>query len=518
MIHFLLNNERQSISTIDPNTTVLNYLRNVQDRIGTKEGCASGDCGACTVVLAEVENGQLAYRSINSCLTLLPALHGKQLLTVEDLKEADQLHGVQQAMVDHHGSQCGFCTPGIVMSLFAYQKNASQKNALQKHALQNNPCVEFNKAEVLEALAGNLCRCTGYQPIMNAAKEIGNHHHADKFDQQRQQTIDTLNSIRPVQCHAISNAQHSATHTLKTAFSPTTLQELDELLQQHPAAQLLAGGTDLVLDITQKYQSFTTLIYLGGIATLKQINLTASHIEIGAAVPLSQCHSVIAEEYPDFGHLLKRFASLQIRNQGTLGGNIANASPIGDAPPALIAAGAMLQLRIAGVRRFLPIDEFFVDYRKTQLAQGEYIEKIILPRKPHDSIYRVYKLSKRLDDDISAVCAAIHIKINHGRVSSAIIAFGGMAAIPKRASHCEQALLNQAWAETTIHQAMDALQQDFTPLSDFRASADYRMQAAQNILLKCWIESQSALKPNNTANRNPTHTLTHIPIRVTDYV
>ncbi|SFG12675.1 xanthine dehydrogenase small subunit [Neptunomonas qingdaonensis] len=513
MIHFLLNNQRQSISTIDPNTTVLNYLRNVQRRMGTKEGCASGDCGACTVVLAEVENGQLAYRSINSCLTLLPALNGKQLLTVEDLKEADQLHAVQQAMVDHHGSQCGFCTPGIIMSLFAYQKNASQKKSIQ-----NNPCVEFNKAEALAALAGNLCRCTGYQPIMNAAKEIGNHHQSDKFDQQKQRTIDILNSIQPVQCHAISNAQHSTTHALKTAFSPTTLQELDELLQQHPAAQLLAGGTDLVLDITQKHQSFNTLIYLGEILVLKQINLTATHIEIGAAVPLSQCHSVIAEEYPDFGHLLERFASLQIRNQGTLGGNIANASPIGDAPPALIAAGAILQLRIAGVRRFLPIDEFFVDYRKTQLAQGEYIEKIILPRKPQDSIYRVYKISKRLDDDISAVCAAIHIKINHGQVSSAIIAFGGMAAIPKRASHCEQALLNQVWAETTIHQAMDALQHDFAPLSDFRASADYRMRAAQNILLKCWIESQSALKPNANANHKPTQTLPHIPTRVTDYV
>lgn len=504
VIRFLLNNELQSISTIDPNTTVLNYLRAEQRRTGTKEGCASGDCGACTVVLAEVENGQLTYRAINSCLTLLPALNGKQLLTVEDLKDGDQLHAVQQAMVDHHGSQCGFCTPGIVMSLFAYQKNASQKP----------PSVEFNKAEALEALAGNLCRCTGYQPIMNAAKEIRSKHQTDQFDQQKQRTIDSLNNIRPVQCYAISNAHHSVTQPLKTAFSPTTLLELDELLQQHPAAQLLAGGTDLVLDITQKHQSFNTLIYLGGIEALTQINLTTTHIEIGAVVPLSHCHALIAEEYPDFGHLLERFASLQIRNQGTLGGNIANASPVGDTPPALIAAGAVLQLRLAGTRRFLPIDEFFLDYRKTQLAHGEYIEKIIIPRKPKDSIYRVYKLSKRLDDDISAVCAAFHIKITNSQVKSATIAFGGMAAIPKRANHCEQALLNQVWTEATIHQAMDALQQDFSPLSDFRASAEYRTQAARNLLLKCWIESQ----PTHLLTDKPSHKPSHKPTRVTDYV
>ncbi len=499
MIRFLLNNKLQTISTIDPNTTVLSYLRAEQSRTSTKEGCASGDCGACTVVIAEVENGQLVYRAINSCLTLLPALNGKQLLTVEDLKENNQLHAVQQAMVDHHGSQCGFCTPGIVMSLFAYQKNTSPKLLPD----------EFSKAEALEALAGNLCRCTGYQPIINAAKAINHRHLPDRFDQQTEQTIELLNNIQPVQCHAISNTRHKTTAGL-TAFSPSTLQELDELLKQHPAAHLLAGGTDLVLDITQKHRSFKTLIYLGEIKALKQINLTATHVDIGAAVPLSQCHSVIADEYPDFGHLLERFASLQIRNQGTLGGNIANASPVGDSPPALLATEAILQLRKNGVRRFLPIDEFFLGYRKTQLAQGEYIEKIIIPRKPSGSVYRVYKLSKRLDDDISAVCAAIHLNIKDSHIASAIIAFGGMAAIPKRASHCEQALLNQSWNETTIHQAMDALQQDFTPLSDFRASAEYRMLAARNLLLKCWIETQ--------LNDDTCHVPSHMPTKVTDYV
>lgn len=489
MIQFLLNKELQSINGIDPNTTVLNYLREQQRRTGTKEGCASGDCGACTVVLAELQSGQLAYRSINSCLTLLPALNGKQLITVEDLKNDQQLHAVQQAMVDQHGSQCGFCTPGIVMSLFAYQKN-------------NCTNTSYTKADALEALAGNLCRCTGYQPILNAAKKICETHTADQFDHQQQHTIDILKSIQATQGSSISAPTSQQKDSIKTAHSPVNLEELDKLLQQYPNAHLLAGGTDLVLDITQKQIAYDTLIYLGGIEALKQISITDDHLEIGAALPLSQCHKILAKEYPDLGHLLERFASLQIRNQGTLGGNIANASPIGDSPPALIAAGASIQLRHASAIRSIPLEEFFIDYRKTHLVAGEYIEKIIIPRKPDTSIYRIYKLSKRLDDDISAVCGAFHIQLKKQKVIDVKIAFGGMAAIPKRASHCEQALINKTWNKANIEQAMEAMELDFIPLSDFRASAEYRMLGARNLLLKCWIESQQ----------------NEISTRVTDYV
>ena len=343
MIRFLLNQTPEIIEAIDPNTTVLNYLRQHKHLTGTKEGCASGDCGACTAVLVSLQDETLSYEAINTCLTLLPALEGKQLITIEALKQA-QLHSVQKAMVEHHGSQCGFCTPGIVMSLFALQKNVAT----------------YQREDTLEALSGNLCRCTGYQPIINAAKQICDTPSNDIFDQQTGNTIAQLKALQNAHLSSIQ-AQGSE------CYSPRTLEELDKLLLQKPNARILAGGTDLALEITQLHHRLSPIVYLGRIEALKRINLSDSHIEIGAACTLSHCHSILSQEYPDLGKLLDRFASLQIRNQGTLGGNIANASPIGDSPPALIAAGASVQLRRNGHIRCMPLDEFFIDYRKTHL-------------------------------------------------------------------------------------------------------------------------------------------------------
>lgn len=484
MIQFLLNQELKTEHALDPNLTVLDYLREHLHRTGTKEGCASGDCGACTVVLSELEtdshgNEQLRYRSLNACLTFVASLHGKQLISVEDLKHQGQLHSVQQAMVDCHGSQCGFCTPGFVMSLFALQKNSTQADAHQTH----------------EALAGNLCRCTGYRPILDAAAQACSQSGTDQFDQRREQTIARLRSIAPRTTGELNDGD-------KRSLVPLTVADLADLYNAHPQARLLAGGTDLALEVTQQHKSLPVMIHVGHIAEMKRIERFDDRLEIGAAASLTDCHKALKAEYPDFGELLQRFASLQIRNQGTLGGNIGNASPIGDAPPLLIALGAQIVLRKGGTRRSLALEDYFIDYRVTARQESEFIEKIIVPTARAGHVFRAYKVSKRLDDDISAVCAAFCLHIENDRIIGARIAFGGMAAIPKRAAACEQALIGQPWTSASVEQACAALAEDFTPLSDFRASKEYRLLSAQNLLRKCFIELQTP----------------SLATRVTDYV
>ncbi|CAM3598175.1 xanthine dehydrogenase small subunit [Rahnella bruchi] len=456
MIQFLMNGRIQTVN-LPADTTVLQYLRRDAGRCGTKEGCASGDCGACTVVLAEPEGDALNYRTVNACLTFMPALQGKQLITVEDLKHHGELHHVQQAMVDNHASQCGFCTPGFVMSLFALEK--------QQQA--------FSVAHTRHALSGNLCRCTGYRPIMDAAKAICEAPQPDQFDGDTRQTLEKLKTI-------------SATG------QPVTIDELADRYLTEPDSRLVAGGTDLALEVTQRYQSIPKLISLSHIPELKAITLTGQVIHIGAAASLSACLPVLHGEFPEFAELLERFASQQIRNQGTFGGNIANASPIGDGGPVLLALGATLLLRRGAEQRELPLDQFFLGYRKTALQQGEFIEQILIPR--HTSTarqLRIYKVSKRLEDDISAVCAALHIEVQNGVVIHARVAFGGMAEVAKRASGCEAQLLGQPWQTATVERACQALEVDFTPISDFRASREYRMQVAKNLLRRCHIEMTS---------------------------
>ena len=484
MIQFLLNQELRREHALDPNLTVLDYLREHLGKSGTKEGCASGDCGACTVVVGELHTQadgreRIRYRSLNSCLTFVSSLHGKQLISVEDLKHQGQLHSVQQAMVDCHGSQCGFCTPGFVMSLFALQKNSCAPDRHQAH----------------EALAGNLCRCTGYRPILAAAEQACCARQPDQFDAQEAQTIARLKAIAPAETGELNCGD-------KRCLVPLTVADLADLYDAYPQARLLAGGTDLALEVTQLHRTLAVMIYVGNIAELKRIEDFDDRLEIGAATALSDCYAALKAQYPDFGELLQRFASLQIRNQGTLGGNIGNASPIGDSPPLLIALGAQIVLCKGNTRRTLALEDYFIDYRVTARQDSEFIEKIIVPKASAAQAFRAYKVSKRLDDDISAVCAAFNLRIEQGVVADARVAFGGMAATPKRATACEAALRGATWNAATVEKACAALGEDFTPLSDFRASKEYRLLSAQNLLRKYFIELQTP----------------HIETRVTAYV
>ena len=484
MIQFLLNQELRREHALDPNLTVLDYLREHLGKSGTKEGCASGDCGACTVVVGELHTQadgreRIRYRSLNSCLTFVSSLHGKQLISVEDLKHQGQLHSVQQAMVDCHGSQCGFCTPGFVMSLFALQKNSCAPDRHQAH----------------EALAGNLCRCTGYRPILAAAEQACCARQPDQFDAQEAQTIARLKAIAPTETGELNCGD-------KRCLVPLTVADLADLYDAYPQARLLAGGTDLALEVTQLHRTLAVMIYVGNIAELKRIEDFDDRLEIGAATALSDCYAALKAQYPDFGELLQRFASLQIRNQGTLGGNIGNASPIGDSPPLLIALGAQIVLCKGNTRRTLALEDYFIDYRVTARQDSEFIEKIIVPKASAAQAFRAYKVSKRLDDDISAVCAAFNLRIEQGVVAEARVAFGGMAATPKRATACEAALRGATWNAATVEKACAALGEDFTPLSDFRASKEYRLLSAQNLLRKYFIELQTP----------------HIETRVTAYV
>jgi len=465
-IEFLLNDELTTLKDFDPNLTILQYLRQQADLTGTKEGCASGDCGACTVVVASVEDGQLNYQSVNSCIGFVGSLHGKQLISVEHLKQQGQLHPVQQALVDCHGSQCGFCTPGFVMSSFALH--------------QHHPSP--SKDEVLEALAGNLCRCTGYRSIVEAAMQSTEHLPADSFSQNQANTLAKLINI--------TTARHIKPDADCHFFAPDTTEELAQHLLAHPDAKILAGGTDLALSVTQNLAQIDKLIYIGNVKELSRISQDENQWSIGAAASYQQFTPLLAAHYPELGQMIERIGSTQIRNVGTIGGNIGNASPIGDMPPALIALDAKVTLQKGEVKRQISLADYFKDYKVTDLAPSEFIHSVQVPKPLPHSQLKVYKISKRIDDDISAVLAVIHIQIENNRVEHISIAFGGMAAIPKHAYACEAAMRHQVFNQATIDQAKQALLQDFSPMSDVRASKEYRMKVAQNLLQKCFIELQ----------------------------
>jgi xanthine dehydrogenase small subunit len=467
-IRFYYQGKLHELSGMAPTRTVLQHLREDLHCTGTKEGCAEGDCGACTVVIGSLENGELALKAVNACIQFLPTLDGKALFTVEDLQQAGgALHPVQQAMVECHGSQCGFCTPGFVMSLWGmYLKHDGRQP---------------DRGQVDEALSGNLCRCTGYRPIIDAARRMGELPRVE-FD--RAALAARLSGLRRA-----SMATYSAGG--QTFFAPRTLEELAQARARHPTALLLAGSTDIGLWVTKQLRDIGDIIYLGQIDALKAITETGGMIDIGAGATLDDAYRAVCRHYPELSQMWQRFASLPIRNAGTLGGNVANGSPIGDSMPWLIALGAELVLRGPAGVRTMALEEFYLGYQKKDLQPDEFVQAVRVPMPRAGVQFRTYKLAKRFDQDISAVCAAFAFRLDGALVADARIAFGGMAATPRRAARTEALLNGRLWSEQTLREAMATLAEDYAPLSDMRASSAYRMKAAQNLLRRFWFETRS---------------------------
>ncbi len=459
-IRFLRHGEMVELSDVGPNETVLDYLRLRERSTGTKEGCCEGDCGACTIAIGQLENGEVTYQPVNSCIQLLGSLDGKELVTVEDLASPDgTLHPVQAAMVKHHGSQCGFCTPGFVMSLFVLhqQKEKPDRNQINK------------------ALAGNLCRCTGYRPIIDAAMEA--------CETASEPGAASLFSL-------VAHREDIFIGDQNTFFaSPASEATLAQLRSAHRDAVIVAGATDVGLWITKQLRDLPKIIYLARVAELQQIEKSDNDLRIGAGVTYAQAYEALGEISSDISTVLRRLGSAQVRAAGTIGGNIANGSPIGDMPPILIALDAQIELKSITASRTLQLADFFIDYGKQDMADDEYLANVIIPLLAADQHLHCYKISKRFDQDISSVMAAFRFTVNDGIVSDACIAFGGMAATPKRAPETEKAINGmlvtdiKGWSAATLN-----LSKDFTPLSDMRASADYRMATARALLLKCRAE------------------------------
>lgn len=461
-ITFLLNGEVQRVADAPPTTTLLNWLRYEKRLIGTKEGCAEGDCGACTVAIREIgQRGRLTQRTVNACIHLLPMVHGKEVVTVEHLSRDGALHPVQQAMSEGHGSQCGFCTPGFVMSLW--------------HGYETGAPTDADA--VADQLAGNLCRCTGYGPILKAASA------ARKLPAAPSDKAEAKDRLKAL------NAGPLAYATDDCAFwAPHDADTLAQLVEDYPNATILAGATDIGLWVTKQGFAPKEIIYLGDCADLAEVEETLTGAQIPAAVSHQKAMTSLAELFPDMGELWRRFASEQVRSAGTLCGNIANGSPIGDAPPALIAIGATLTIRKGSKIRQALLEDFFIDYGKQDLSPGEFVQAVDITAPDNPMDLRCYKISKRFDQDISAIMAAINIRLRGDKIAEVRIAFGGMAATPKRAAAAEAALKGQPFDEPAFKAAMEALDKDFSPIDDHRASAAYRMKTAKNLLLKYFVE------------------------------
>ena len=462
-IAFLLNGAPVHLNDVPPTATLLDWLRENRALKGTKEGCNEGDCGACSVMVSDTRG----TRALNACILLMPQLDGKAVRTVEGLGGPDgALHPVQQAMVEHHGSQCGFCTPGFVVAMAVNHLNGETDHDT--------------------ALAGNLCRCTGYAPILRAAQAAAGQPVPQWLEQETDpdficSKISSGGGRRPW------GADGPPSDTSQVAL-PQSADELAAWCLTHPEGRLVAGATDIGLWVTKQLRDLGPVAFIAGINDLRGVTVSESEIHIGATTTLTDLMPAIAPHHPALAELIRRYASGQVRAAATIGGNIANGSPIGDSPPALIALGAVLHLRRGDARRRMALEDFFLAYGKQDRLPGEFVEAVSIPRQP-DRL-RCYKISKRFDQDISALCGCFNLHIEGGTVAAARIAFGGMAGTPLRARAVEQALLGQPWAEATIAGAIPAFARDFTPLSDMRASAGYRLEAAQNLLWRVWHDSQ----------------------------
>lgn len=472
-IQFLRRQKIVSVENVPPTRTLLELLREDLNTCGTKEGCNEGDCGACTVVLGEAQDEQVKYSAVNSCIHMAHSVDGLALWTVEDLAQADgTLHPAQEAMVQCHGSQCGFCTPGFVMSLFGmYQNYVSKGTTVTRELAQ-------------EELSGNLCRCTGYRPILDAA-----------------QAMEKLPVVHIDETELIQKLEHlrqskSRLEAYLSYISPKSLPELLAARAANPKAQIVAGCTDVGLWINKMHMQFEQILDVTRVYELRQIEDYPHHIAIGAAVTLTDAFAVLVKERPQLHTFASRFAGLPVRNSGTLGGNVANGSPIGDSMPLLIALGANVVLMHEGGHREMPLEHLYTGYRKNVMTADEVLAWIKVPKPVDGEWLRVYKISKRFDDDISAVCLAIKLQLEGGRVVSASIGVGGVAATPVRALKTEAVLTGQAWTQATVQQAMMTLREEFSPISDMRASAAYRLQVLGNLLQRFWLESQGVQHTN----------------------
>lgn len=466
-IRFVFRGRIETLDDIAPRTTLLDWLRLTQCATGTKEGCAEGDCGACTVALRRVVEGKLVTQPVNSCILLLGQVDGAEVLTVEDLAVGERLHPVQAEMVAHHGSQCGFCTPGIIMSLLALYQDGARP---------------VTRETVNEALSGNLCRCTGYRPIIDAALAACAEAPADQFSANARQIAAQLANLNDASDIFIGSGE-------RFFASPASEDTLAMLYARHPEATLVAGATDVGLWITKGLTEISKIIWLGRVRGLEVIRDEGDMLHLGATLAHARALAPLEDLHPDLGGLLRRFGSRQVRASGTVGGNIANGSPIGDLAPALIALGATLHLRCGEDRRDMPLEHFFIAYRQQDRHPGEFITGISVRKPQAAEVFRCFKVSKRMDDDISSVMGAFHLTLDGRTIISARIACGGMAGTPKRAAATEAALVgvnldnSASWIP-----ALDTLAKDFTPLSDQRASAAYRALIARNLLFKALSE------------------------------